>query len=114
MLVSAAIGVDMVVEPNPPRSADGFCPYTVGDDSGSLTADITFTGLDLTQDPGPGETVDEVGERAFWSMIGELTVWTGHESILVSIQVLGPGHDDIDERTASIALARAVIGVGDG
>jgi hypothetical protein len=110
-VVSSVLGTGMIVDPNPAATASFFCPYTSADGSGDLTVSVTFAPMDLTQDPGagPADTVEGVGQRASWSAIGELTVWTGTESIVVVVDAFG-SDQSIDPRTASVDLARAIIG----
>jgi hypothetical protein len=107
-VVSEAMGQPMVADPSTPATAGFFCPYTSPD--AALTLSVTFTNMNMTRYPEPAqEQVAGVGEAALWSESGdELVVWTGRDSLIVSI-LAGPS---LDSKAAAVALAGAVLAHG--
>jgi hypothetical protein len=91
-----------------------FCPYNEVLPPGATGAfgteaipdsfSITFTNQNITAAGAGGDPVDGLGERALWSDIGELSVWTGERGIIISL-ISPPG----DAKATAIALAQAVL-----
>lgn len=101
------LGVDVVVDEASPVQAEGFCPYVAAADPAGLSVTLTFTPLDITQDPAGGEEVTGVGEAARWSPVtDELSVWTGSEGLLVGVSPFGV---DLDAKDAAVSLAAHVL-----
>lgn len=108
-VVSDAIGQPMVADPNTPATAGFFCPYTSPD--AALTVSVTFTNMNMTSFPDPAqEPVSGIGQAALWSgpATGELVVWTGTDSLIISILA----GSSLDTKGAAVALANAVLTQG--
>lgn len=105
-VVSAAVGQPMVADPNTPATAGFFCPYVSPDVP--LAVNVTFTNMDLTSAPEPGqEPVPGIGEVALWSdgFAEELVVWSGRDSLIIGI-TSGPS---MDAKAAAVTLAKSIL-----
>ena len=104
--VTAAIGRDMAVDAGTtPPGATALCPYKSAD--GEITASYLFADTDVTADAS-GEPLDGIGESAFWEEDNsELWVWTGDQSIVVSVLNFGLG--TFDQREAATNMIELVL-----
>lgn len=104
-IISQAAGQQMVLAANP---SEGVCQYVFADGSGGLTVNVGFNRTNLTTNPPPTrEQLAGLGQAALWGG-GELVVWNGTYSLVVTVLAQGQG-PEFDDRALAIDIATAIL-----